>query len=80
MARTSLAHDNLASGRLVRVLPQMAPSAYRYFFVCRPEAARQRKIVCFRQWLIGEMRGIADQHRAPISADPTLTGAPTSVP
>ena len=62
MARTSLAHDSLAAGRLVRVLPQTAPSAYRYFFVCRPDAAQQRKISCFRQWLIGEMKHIADQH------------------
>ncbi|HKF73510.1 MAG TPA: transcriptional regulator GcvA [Stellaceae bacterium] len=62
MARTSLASDSLAAGRLVRVLPQIAPSAYRYFFVCRPEAAWRAKVARFRDWLRVEMKVVADQH------------------
>jgi len=62
MARTSLASDSLAAGRLVRVLPQIAPSAYRYFFVCRPEAAWRPKVARFRDWLRVEMKATADQH------------------
>jgi LysR family transcriptional regulator, glycine cleavage system transcriptional activator len=56
LARTSLVADDLASGRLVRPLPQVAPSLFRYFLVCRPDIAEQRKIVCFRDWLVAETR------------------------
>jgi LysR family glycine cleavage system transcriptional activator len=61
MARTSLASDSLAAGRLVRVLPEIAPSAYRYFFVCRPEAAWRPKVARFRDWLSLEMKAITDR-------------------
>ncbi|MBV8651753.1 MAG: hypothetical protein JO255_09825, partial [Alphaproteobacteria bacterium] len=54
LARTSLAGDDLLSGRLVRPLPPAAPTAYRYFLVCRPDVAQQRKIACFCAWLIAE--------------------------
>jgi LysR family glycine cleavage system transcriptional activator len=59
VARTSLAGDDLASGRLVRPLPQAAPTAFRYFLVCRPDVAQRRKIACFRDWLIAETRSAA---------------------
>jgi LysR family glycine cleavage system transcriptional activator len=55
MSRTSLAGDELASGRIVRPLPQTAPAAFRYFLVCRPEVAQWKKVVCFREWLAAEM-------------------------
>ena len=56
LARTSLVADDLAAGRLVRVLPQTAPSAFQYFLVCRQEAARIGKIVHFRDWLVSQMK------------------------
>jgi LysR family glycine cleavage system transcriptional activator len=56
LARTSLAGDDLAAGRLVRVLPQIAPSRFKYFLVCRPEAARQGKVIKFREWMKAEMK------------------------
>jgi LysR family glycine cleavage system transcriptional activator len=56
LARTSLVADDLAAGRLVRVLPQTAPSAFQYYLVCRPEAAQIGKIVRFREWLVGQMK------------------------
>lgn len=59
LARTSLVGNDLASGRLVSPLPQAAPTNFRYFLVCRPDVAQQRKIVCFRDWLLAEMRGAA---------------------
>jgi LysR family glycine cleavage system transcriptional activator len=61
LARTSLAGDDLASGRLVSPLPQSAPTAFKYFLVCRPEAAQWRKVICFSEWLIGEVKIAAGQ-------------------
>jgi LysR family transcriptional regulator, glycine cleavage system transcriptional activator len=54
LARTSLAADDLATGRLVRAWPEVAPTNYRYFLLCRPETADRRKVACFRDWLVGE--------------------------
>ena len=59
LARTSLAGDDLASGRLVRPLPKAAPASFRYFVVCRPDVAQRRKIACFREWLIAEAHSAA---------------------
>jgi len=56
LARTSLVGDDLAAGRLVRVLPQTALTAFRYFFVSRPEVSDRPKIACFRDWLVAEMK------------------------
>ena len=56
LARTSLIGDDLAAGRLVRVLPQTAPTAFRYFFVSRQEVSDRPKIACFRDWVIAEMK------------------------
>jgi LysR family glycine cleavage system transcriptional activator len=61
LARTSLASGDLAAGRLVSPLPLPAPTVYRYFLVCRPEVAQRRKIICFRDWLVAETRGEADE-------------------
>ena len=59
LARTSLAADDLASGRLVRPLPQVAPTSFRYFLVCRSDVAQRRKVACFREWLISEAQSSA---------------------
>jgi LysR family glycine cleavage system transcriptional activator len=67
MARTSLTADDLATGRLVRAHPETAPAAYQYFLVCRPEAADWKKIVCFREWIVAEMRS-AKEERAGTAA------------
>jgi LysR family glycine cleavage system transcriptional activator len=61
LARTSLAGDDIASGRLVRPLRQSAPTAFKYFLVCRPEAAQWRKVACFSAWLIDEVKIAASQ-------------------
>jgi len=64
LARTSLVGDDLAAGRLVRVLPQTAPTVFRYFFVSRPEVSERRRIAGFRDWLVAEMkRGTQTQGR-----------------
>src|SRR5262249_48345991 len=48
MARTSLIADDLSTGRLIRPLPHIAPTAYRYYLVCRFDVAQQRKVAAFR--------------------------------
>jgi hypothetical protein len=79
LARTSLVGDDLASGRLVRPIPQAAPTTFRYFLVCRSDVAQQRKVACFREWLISETRRAAgvpsvsvalvdERDRVPLSA------------
>jgi len=35
--------------------------AFKYFLVCRPEAAQWRKVICFSEWLIGEVKIAAGQ-------------------
>ncbi len=67
LARISLAGDDLLSGRLVRPLPEVAPTAYRYFLVCRSDVAQQRKIACFCAWLIAEVRGTSNSASATIA-------------
>jgi LysR family glycine cleavage system transcriptional activator len=54
MARTSLVAEDLAAGRLVRPLPQIAATVYRYYLVCRFDVAEQRKVACLRDWLLAE--------------------------
>lgn len=54
MARRSLVLGDFEAGRLVRVLPHEAPTAYAYFLVCLPENANRRGLARFRDWLIAE--------------------------
>lgn len=54
MARKSLVAADFEAGRLVRVLPYEAPTAYAYYLVCLPENANRRGLSRFRDWLIAE--------------------------
>lgn len=54
MARRSLVIGDFEAGRLVRVLPHEAPTAYSYFLVCLPENANRRGVSRFCEWLIAE--------------------------
>ena len=56
LARLSLCSGDLASGRLVQVLPHSAPTTFAYFFVCLPEHADRLAISAFRDWLVDEAR------------------------
>ncbi|HLI11613.1 MAG TPA: transcriptional regulator GcvA [Alphaproteobacteria bacterium] len=48
--------EELASGRLVRVLELPWPMRFAYYIVMQPDRARQRKIAAFRTWLMDEAR------------------------
>jgi LysR family glycine cleavage system transcriptional activator len=55
LARSVMAHDDLATGRLVRLFPEMSfASALAYYVVYRPEYASLPKLIAFRDWLLEE--------------------------
>lgn len=55
LARSIMARDDLAAGRLVRLFPQIElESSLAYYVVYRPECAGLPKVVAFRDWLFGE--------------------------
>lgn len=51
MGRAPLVTDALADGSLVCPLPMLAQSQLAYWFVCRPEAMKQKRVKVFRDWL-----------------------------
>lgn len=55
MGRAPLVTDALVDGSLVCPLPMLAKSQLSYWFVCRPEALKQRRIKMFRDWLFDEV-------------------------
>ncbi|ACH83248.1 MULTISPECIES: LysR family transcriptional regulator [Acidithiobacillus] len=55
LARSVMARDDLASGRLVRLFPDIDfASALAYYVVYRPECASLPKLTTFRDWLLAE--------------------------
>lgn len=55
LARSVLARDDVASGRVVRLFPEIAyPSTLAYYIVYRPEAAPLPRLTAFREWLLDE--------------------------
>ncbi len=58
LARSVMAHDDLAAGRLVRLFPQVRlESTLAYYVVYRPECIAQPKVAAFRDWLLREALG-----------------------
>jgi LysR family glycine cleavage system transcriptional activator len=57
LARRSLVTVDLSSSRLVRVLPQEAPTSFAYFLVMTPEMAENPSATVFCQWLLAEAGG-----------------------
>ena len=55
LARTSLARDDLAAGRLVRLPMPAVPTAYAYHLVCRHEMERDPRVTQFRIWLLSQV-------------------------
>lgn len=55
LARSVMAHDDLAAGRLVRLFPRIQfTSALAYYVVYRPESAGSPRLLAFRDWLLDE--------------------------
>lgn len=57
VARSVLAADDLAAGRLVRPFELSLPSEYAYYFVCPEAEADRHKVAVFRDWLVAEAAG-----------------------
>lgn len=55
LARSVMAHDDLAAGRLVRLFPEIQfTSELAYYVVYRPESAGLPRLQAFRHWLLKE--------------------------
>lgn len=55
LARSVMAHDDLASGRLVRLYKEISfISPLAYYVVYRPECAKLPRLAMFRGWLLAE--------------------------
>jgi LysR family glycine cleavage system transcriptional activator len=55
LARSVMAHDDLAAGRLVRLFPDVAfTSPLAYYVVFRGECSGLPKLTAFRDWLLEE--------------------------
>jgi len=58
LARSVMARDDLAAGRLVRLFPEIEfASTLAYYVVYRPECAGLPRLKAFRDWLFEEVEG-----------------------
>jgi LysR family glycine cleavage system transcriptional activator len=61
LARSVMARDDLAAGRLVRLFRRIDfTSALAYYVVYRAECSSLPRLVAFRDWLLSEARGIRE--------------------
>jgi LysR family transcriptional regulator, glycine cleavage system transcriptional activator len=75
LARSVMARDDLAAGRLVRLFPQIAyRSTLAYYVVYRPECASLPRLTAFRDWLLNQAREA--QKRAENADEPADKRAP----
>ncbi|HDR9501087.1 MULTISPECIES: transcriptional regulator GcvA [Burkholderia cepacia complex] len=57
LARSVMARDDLAAGRLVRLFPEITfPSPLAYYIVYREDCSGLAKLVAFRDWLLLEAK------------------------
>lgn len=55
LARSVMAHDDLAAGRLVRLFPKIQfTSALAYYVVYRSDSSSSPRLLAFRDWLLNE--------------------------
>ena len=56
LARSVLAADEIASGRLVRPFDVDVPAEFAYYLTCPEESADQPNVAAFREWILEEAR------------------------
>ncbi len=57
LARSVVAADDIATGRLVRLFPALSfKSTLAYYVVYRPECLALPRLAAFREWLLKEAR------------------------
>ena len=72
LANTTIAHDDLAAGRLVRPVPHTMETEVGYWLLI-PNAVKERsEVKAFRAWLLDELAGSFDQSA---EEEPDLHGA-----
>ncbi len=55
LARSVMAHDDIVSKRLVRLVPQIACNAeLAYYIVYRADWAKLPRLLAFKHWLVSE--------------------------
>lgn len=59
LARSVLAADALAKGRLVKPFDIALPADYAYYLACPPDHLKRPKVKAFRSWLLAEARASA---------------------
>jgi LysR family glycine cleavage system transcriptional activator len=69
LARSVLAADALAKGRLVKPFDVTMPADYAYYLVCLETHLTRPKIKAFRQWMLAES---SVPISSPITSDPLL--------
>ncbi len=73
LVRSSLAYNDLASGKLVRLFDIAVPCPWEYYFVCPPALLETPKMQAFRAWLLPAFAAFAQQLQA-ASYHVSLTG------
>lgn len=59
LARSVMAHDDIASGRLIRLCPDVIYiSELAYYVVYREDWANLPRLIAFRNWLFEEVKGL----------------------
>ena len=61
LARSVLAADEIASGRLVRPFDVDVPAEYAYYLAYPEKSADQSNVVAFREWILEEARAGGDR-------------------
>ena len=61
LARSVLAADEIASGRLVRPFDVDVPAEYAYYLAYPEKSADQPNVVAFREWILEEARAGGDR-------------------
>lgn len=57
LARSVMARDDIASGRLVRLFPDvLLTSVLAYYVLYRPERSGLARLVAFKDWLFSEVQ------------------------
>jgi len=60
LGRSALIEQDLASGRLIRLLPHAVDNDYAIYVAWRPDNPKIRRIHALRDWLLAEARATAD--------------------
>ena len=73
LANTTIAHDDLVAGRLLRPVPHTMETEIGYWLLI-PNAVKERsEVKAFRAWLLDELAGCFDHS---VEEEPELHGAP----